>query len=71
MNTDQRADFVNRSEKLFNAALGEAQKTADAYTFIAESAGVDVPSVLANFTVRSSMKLPPLPEGATLVTDND
>lgn len=54
MNTTQRADFVGRSNKLFQAATTEAQKTADAYKGIATRNGVNVDNVLANFIEKKS-----------------
>lgn len=50
----QRKDFLDRAVKLFDAQLGEAQKTATAYEDIAKRAGVNPDNVLANFNVRNN-----------------
>lgn len=58
----QRGDFLSRASSLFNAQLGEARKTAEAYEGIATSAGVNVDNVLATFNVRN--------QDATSVSDS-
>jgi len=65
LNADQRADFSSRANKLFNAARGQAQKTADAYTIIAKDANMPVESIIANFLAQGNQEDIPLPEGYT------
>jgi len=48
----QRADFLDRAGSLFEAAQGEAQKTANAFERIATNAEVNVGNVLASFQER-------------------
>lgn len=51
---DQRADFLDRAESLFGAAVQEASKTAESFERIASSAGVNVGNVLATFQQRAA-----------------
>jgi len=51
---EQRKDFLNRADQLFDAAIGEATKTAESFEQIALSAGVNVGNVLATFQQRSA-----------------
>ena len=68
----QRNDFTNRANKLLEAARGQAAKTAQAFTNIAESNGVDVQNVIANFTAKSSQTpVPELTEGTLIKLSND
>ena len=62
---NQRNDFVNRSNKLYEASRSQAQKTADAYTIIAKSANMPVESIIANFLAQGNQEDIPLPEGYT------
>jgi hypothetical protein len=72
MNDDQRADFVNRSNKLFESATQQAQKTADAYTIIGNNAGLNVENIIANFTARKDASaIPPPPPGFNVVGGED
>lgn len=52
MGEPQRADFLARAASLFEAAQGEASKTASAFERIATNAGVNVNNVLATFQAR-------------------
>lgn len=56
----QREDFLARASSLFDAALGEATKTANSFERIATSAGVNVNNVLATFQGRAGV----IPTGA-------
>jgi len=55
---DQRVDFVDRADSLYQAAKDNAAKTAQAYTLISTKAGVDVDSVIANFSVMDTYAPP-------------
>jgi hypothetical protein len=46
LNEDQRADFVDRSRKLYGAAYQEQQKRSEFYSKIAESGGLTVENVV-------------------------
>lgn len=47
---EQRADFLSRSEGLYQAAKDRAKTTADAYSGIADRYGVNTQNVIAAFT---------------------
>lgn len=53
LSIEQRNDFTDRANKLFDAARSQATKTAEAYSGIAERNDVDVQNVIANFAVRA------------------
>jgi len=64
----QRKDFVDRSNRLYQASRSQAQKTADAFTIIAENAGIDAENIIANFTARANEEPLP-PEGYTVIDE--
>lgn len=53
LGNEQRVDFLDRAASLFDAALQEATKTANAFERIAIDNGVNVNNVLATFQERS------------------
>ena len=55
LSAPQRDDFLDRASSLFDAALGEATKTANSFERIAISAGVNVNNVLATFQGRAGV----------------
>lgn len=71
LSVEQRNDFTNRANKLLEAARGQAAKTAQAYTNIAERNGVNAQNVIENFTVRAGQTpVPELTEGTVIKLSN-
>jgi hypothetical protein len=66
LSENQRADFMQKADELYGAAVITAQDNVDAYTRIANNAGVDANNVIATFqeTQNNATEKPPVKRGA-------